>query len=86
VVQWYENATWLFDWMPRFSDINYWVALSPYVYLKIIDQETDPNIKNLSLCCDKNWEIVKKHNQLMFKQCKDFVYWNIKNYKIPYLS
>jgi len=65
------------NWVLGFTtlgDMNYCVALSPYIWIKIIDKEDEPNIKNLSLLHDKYWEICNKHNQQMFKQSLQFVY------------
>lgn len=75
-----EKWTWLLDWTTVLTDTNYWVALSPYIYLKIIDKDTDPKVTNLAICHDKNWKIWKRHNELMFEQCKSFVYWNIPDF------
>lgn len=79
VIEWCGECTWLFDWTMILSDTNYDVALSPYIYLKIIDNDIDKysEIKNLSLCHDKNWEISRIYNKKMFEQCDKFVYGNI---------
>lgn len=82
VIERCEKWTWLFD-LPRLTDTNYDVALSPYVYLKIIDKTNIQysKIPNLSLCNDTNWKFSREYNRKMFEQCELFVYGNIKNYK-----
>lgn len=70
-----EKWTWILNY-PTLGDINYWVALSPYVYLRIVDKDIDPEVENLSLCKDRYWDIARNHNKIMYKQCQKFVYWD----------
>lgn len=80
VIERCDKSSWFFS--PILTDTNYYVALSPYICLKIIDKDLDINVSNLSICYDKNWEIGKKHNKLMFEYCKNYVYSNIKDFKL----
>lgn len=74
VLEWYTNWTWLFPWTATLADTSYWVALSPFIHLQIIDKIDYENIPNLAICHDINWEKAKIHNREMFIQCKEFVY------------
>jgi len=82
VIEWCEKCTWLLDWTTILTDTNYDVALSPYIYLRIIDKDIEKysKLENLSLYYDKNWEISEMHNKKMFNQCREFVYGNIQNH------
>lgn len=74
VLEWYTNWTWLFPWTATFSDTSYWVALSPFIHLQIIDKIDYKDIPNLAICSDTKWEKAKIHNKQMFNQCDKFVY------------
>ena len=74
VLEWHTNSTWLLPWTATLSDISYWVALSPFIHLQIVDKTDYDDIPNLAICEDTNWEKAKIHNKKMFSQCNKFVY------------
>ncbi len=74
VIEWYTNWTWLLPWTATLSDISYWLALSPFIHLQIIDKTDYAEVPNLAICNDISWKKTRIHNVSMFKQCKKFVY------------